>query len=279
MQQNWRKSLQCVCILLLATWLNGCEAKQLQASELHLAVVNTPKDSGLLDYLLMDFEAQTGIHVNIHSSSDPFAIGLVGEADIIISHYGKAGMTEFVSGGHGSWPKMVFSNQAVLIGPSDDPAEVSQSTSLSDAFKSIVSNEQQLIANNIGGIVELTELASRISEQDLKAEWYQDLGVSKGKAIKTADQGQAYVLWGAVPFLKFQQKHHSGLKILFSADPILHRVMAITRVSAKSSQNVNTKGAKQLENYLLSSEVQAKVMRFRMTGSDHQLWWPAARDN
>jgi len=279
MHGNWRKTFQCICILLITVWLSACEQNQPKPSELRLAVVNTPNDSGLLDYLLADFTLQTGIELNIHSSENPFARGRAGEADLILSHYGKVGMAEFVTDGLGSWPKMVFSNQAVLIGPADDPAQVSRHQNLADAFKAIAAHKQVLIANNTAGILRLTKLAAESAGQDLDDDWYQDRGVSKGRAIKMAEKEHAYVIWGAAPFLKFQQKHHSNMKIVLSADPLLHRMMAITRVSAEHYPNVNDAAAKHLETYLLSSEAQEKVIRFRMTGSDQQLWWPAARHN
>ncbi|WP_438969703.1 hypothetical protein [Methylophaga sp.] len=244
-----------------------------------LAVVNTPFDSGLLEHLLTDFGRQTGIQVTIHSDDDPFARALSVEADLIIAHYGKAGMAEFVSEGYGSWPKMVFSNQAVLIGPKNDPAHVADSASLSLAFRAIAESKQTLIANNNQGISELVALTSTVADQQLDGKWYRNLGVSKSKAIKAAEKQHAYVIWGAVPFLKFQQTHETDMKILFSADPSLQRVMAITRVSAEHFPQVNGSGAKKLESYLLSNAVQAQVVDFRMPDSEHQLWWPAARHN
>ncbi|WP_043888048.1 hypothetical protein [Methylophaga thiooxydans] len=278
---KWVKLLHRFCLLLITFHLTACaQSTQMPAStQVRLAVVNTPQDSGLLTYLLAEFEAQTGHQVIVEKSDDPFAIALAGNADMIISHYGKAGMAEFVADGYGSWPNMVFANQAALIGPKNDPARVGDSSSLAEAFRAIANNGQTLIANNNGGISALTELVSTASGLSLDSDWYRDLGVSKGRAIKVAEKEHAYVIWGAIPFLTFQAKHHTEMAILFSADPLLQRIMAITRPKPEHFPATNTKAAKILETYLLSTATQTKIMRFRAAGSDHQLWWPAGRHN
>lgn len=280
-RNKWLTLFYTLCIVVVTLTLTACDQSPQPPANPHvqLAVVNTPHDSGLLAYLLAEFEAQTGIQVSVESSDDPFAIALAGRADIIISHYGKAGMAEFVTNGQGTWPSMVFANQAALIGPKDDPAQVSHSRSLAEAFTAIASSGHTLIANNNDGISALTELVSTVSGLSLNDGWYQDVGVNKGRAIKAAEQQHAYVIWGAIPFLKFQAKHQTEMTILFSADPLLQRVMAITRPQPQQFPETNTQAAKMLENYLLSTAAQAKVMRFRATGSEHPLWWPAGRHN
>jgi tungstate transport system substrate-binding protein len=48
--------------------------------------------------------------------------------------YGKRGVDRFVLEGYGTWPKLVFSNQAVLIGPKDDPAKIRGLSSVASAL-------------------------------------------------------------------------------------------------------------------------------------------------
>lgn len=280
MQNHWGKGLNYLLILVISFCLSACnEESSKTGAEVHLAVVNTPYDSGLLTFLLEDFESQTGIHVTVQSSEDPFHFARDGKADILISHYGKAGMAEFVSEGYGSWPMMVFSNQAALIGPEDDPAGVRQTSSLREALKAIAAGGHTLIAHDSEGINELTHLAALVAALPIGGDWYQDSGLSKGKAIKAAEKAHAYVIWGAIPFLKFKANHDSSMEILLSSDPLLQRVMALTLVNSELFPNVNREGAEKLADYLLSAETQAKIIRYRVPGSDLQLWWPAARDN
>lgn len=269
--------LLAVSLLLLA----GCsdEYAAAQQDTVRLVVVNTPYDSGLLDALLPAFTVETGLNVEVYSGNQVFEKARQGSADIVIAHYGKSGMAEFVQEKRGSWPQMVFSNQAVLIGPAADPAKVSEAHSLLVAFAAIEQSGHTLIANNNEGISELTTTVLTMMGHDAEPDWYQDTGVSKGRAIKAAEKQGAYVIWGAVPFLKFQQKHQSDMQILLAADPLLQRIMAISRVLATETIQVNKKGAEALEAYLLHPDTQAKIMQYRMPGSDESLWWPAARHN
>ncbi len=91
---------------------------------LRLAVVNTPKMSGLIDALAADFEKSGGLHLEIYSGSDVYEKARAGEADLVISHYGKPDVERFVLDGFGLWPRMVFSNQLVIAGHRSDPAGI-----------------------------------------------------------------------------------------------------------------------------------------------------------
>lgn len=280
MQNHWGKSLNILLILVFSFSLIACtEVSQERSGQVRLVVVNTPYYSGLMDYLLKDFESETGISVSITNSEKPFKLARDGQADLVISHYGKSGLAEFVSEGYGSWPRMVFANQAVLIGPKNDPAGIHETSTLSNAFQRIASSNNTLLANKIYGIDELTRLSALTAGLTLKDKWYQDKGLSKGKAIKAAEKAQAYVLWGAIPFLKFKTKHGSDMDILLSSDPLLQRVMALSIVNSNMFPDVNHEGAEVLADYLLSIETQAKIIDFRVKGSDRQLWWPTARHN
>lgn len=274
------KYLLSLCLFISSFTLYAAEQSSNQTdTTVHLVVVNTPHNSGLLDYLLADFEAQTGLHVSVTSSEDPFTLAKHGQADVLIAHYGKAGMAEFVSEGFGSWPEMVFANQAVLIGPADDPAGVAETRSLTEAFQAIASSGHTLLANNISGIIELVQTTAIAANLSMEEDWYQDVGVSKGQAMKAAEKAGSYVIWGATPFLKFKHKHPSSLAIALSNDPNLQRVMALSLVNTNLFAESYRKGAETLADFLLSNNTQAKIMQFRDKGSKRQLWWPAARHN
>ncbi|MCX4190520.1 substrate-binding domain-containing protein [Methylophaga sp. OBS3] len=267
-------------IVSLVLWTTACShSPQFQTSNtIRLAVVNTPQDSGLIDYLLADFTTETGYQVNVYSGSDVFERALDGQADLVIAHYGKSGMQEFVQSGFGSWPKMVFANQVVLIGPISDPANVAEADSLEQALTAIQTSHNKLLANNNHGVEALTNTIMAMLNTTATAEWFIDDGVSNSEAIEAAEKHQAYVIWGAVPFLKYQETHASAMRIIYTDDAVLQRIMAITRV-LDDKRPINRAGAQALEAYLLRDDIQAKVLAYRMADIDSPLWWPAARHN
>ena len=72
-----------------ANWGSAIAAEPADENVVRLAVVNTPQFSGLLDSLLPEFERQTGITVDVYSGSDVYRKARNGQADLVISHYGK----------------------------------------------------------------------------------------------------------------------------------------------------------------------------------------------
>lgn len=246
---------------------------------IRLAVVNTPVYSGLMDYLLKDFEKETGYRVEIYQGDDVYDVALKGKTDIVISHFGKNELSSFVEGGHGLWPVTIFSNQAVIIGPANDPANIKNLSSATEAFKHIAQAGSPYILNQIPGTDYLTSILMNGAVWPQEAEWIIDDSVAKAEAVKLAEQKQGYTIWGALPFLKFKNKTKSTMDILVSADPILQRVMSAVLVNPDKFKDINHQGAEALQDYLLKPKTQAKIAAYQTPGSDQQLWWPAGRHN
>lgn len=250
------------------------------AKTVRLAVVNTPKFSGLIDALIKEFEAQSGYSVTVYSGSDVYDRARAGEADIVISHYGKAPVERFVLEGYGLWPRTVFSNQAAIIGPKSDPAQIRGMTSAAEAFAKIAKARAPFVANDLPGIRYLTDILWEEAGRPEKAGWFLELGVAKGQAVADAEQRQGYVIFGAYPFLfRYKTRHNSDMELMVISDPLLQRVMASVVVNAAKVPGVNAEGASALQNFLIDAKTQARIAAFRSPGSNVQLWWPAGRHN
>jgi tungstate transport system substrate-binding protein len=112
-----------------------------------------------------------------------------------------------------------------------------------------------------------------------KEGWYLDQSLAKEDAIAAAAQQEGYVLWGLTPFLKSQQQNKAELHPLVLNDPLLQRIMVTIAVDADKVSGINTQGAKAFQQYLLDPVTQARIRDFRLPGIDHQIWWPAGREN
>lgn len=284
LRSNWHATAVCSCFVTLALALSSFIATSnvalsAEAKSVRVAVVNTPQFSGLMDVLAKDFAGRYGVEIALYSGNDVYARARAGEADLVISHYGKADVERFVLDGYGSWPRMVFSNQAVIAGPKSDPAKIRGLTSASEALRRIAEAHAPFVANAIPGMSYIFDLIWQEAGRPNKDGWMIATTEGKGRAIKLAEEKQAYVMWGAFPFLRFKEKHNSDLEILVSADPVLQRVMAAIVVKPDKVPSVNADGAEAFVSYLLEPETQAKIAAFRSAGSDLQLWWPAARNN
>jgi len=273
---NW--SLFVLAIFALCTAAFADEPAR--SNVVRLAVVNTPQFSGLLDDLLPGFERETGITVEVYGGEDVYKKARSGKADLVISHYGKKGVERFVKDGYGAWPRMVFANQAALIGHKSDPAGVRGMTSVAGALRRIADARAPFVHNDIPGVDYLTEIALESAGQPDRQGWFIDSGAVKAAAVLLAEEKKGYVIWGALPFLRFDaERASSELEILVAEDPSLQRVMAAIVVNPDKVPGVNADGAGKLLEYLLSPRVQARIAAFRVAGSDLQLWWPAGRNN
>lgn len=272
------------CLLTILVVAGACfplsqAHTQTNSKVVRLAIVNTPKFSGLIDALLEDFKSSSGLQVTVYAGSDVYERARAGEADIVISHYGKAEVERFVLDGYGSWPRTVFFNQLVLAGPKSDPAGIRSLASASEAFSRIAKAKAPFVANNLPGIAYLTNLLWEAAGGPDKSGWFLETEAAKGKAVELAESKQAYVIWGALPLLRYKSQHDSEMEIMVAADPVLQRVMAAILVSPDKVPGVNSAGAEALQKFLLEPRTQAKIAAFRSPGSDLQLWWPAGRNN
>jgi tungstate transport system substrate-binding protein len=275
------RTLACaaLAVLVVLPFLGGAARAEEKRPVVRLAVVNTPYQSGLLASLLPQFEKTSGYRVEVYSGSDVYEQAESGKVDLLISHYGKAPVEQFVTSGKGAWPRPVFSNQAVLVGPKDDPAKIRGMTDPIAAMKKIIASGSRFLATSNAGERYLSELLIAGAGNPQRGAWYIATDKSKGRAMTFAEEKGAYTIWGSFPFERFRRKHATGLEVMVWDTPIFHRVMATIVVNPEKFPGANAQGARALEAYLLTPAAQAAIAGFREEGLDRQTWWPAGRNN
>jgi tungstate transport system substrate-binding protein len=252
---------------------------QAQSSTVRLAVVFTPEDSGLLAQLLPDFEKQTGYQVEVDSRQDVYDQARKGQADLVISHYGHSQVDAFLADGLGLLPRIVFANQAALIGPLGDPAGVRGLRDLVAAFRRIAETRTPFVVDSSETEAYLSEFLWEAAGRPNRDDWYFDEGLQGPEAVRDAATRRGYTLWGLVPFLLFQERSGIEMEASVVDDPLLQRFMACVVVNPDRIKGVNVEGAKALQKYLMTPATQAKIRAFRRPGFPHQMWWPGARNN
>lgn len=273
-------SMIVLAVALLATALPGGPAGGEEAKPvIRLAVVNTPLQSGLLSALLPGFEHACGCRVQVFGGNEALAVAERGEADLVIAHFGKAGVEQFVTRGLGAWPHPVFSNQMVLVGPPRDPAGIGGMRDPFAALRRIADSRSPFVCGADAGSRYLCELLLAGAGNPERGSWYVETSLRKGQVMKLAEERGAYTIWGSFPFERFRRQNDSALQVMVWDTPVFHRVMATIVVNPERFPAANVTGARALEAYLLSPAVQAAVVAFREDGLDRQTWWPAARSN
>ena len=124
--------------LLICAILVPAAAQSHGVVRLRLATTTSTQDSGLLPILNPPFEKLTGITVDVIAVGTGKAIklGENGDVDVVLVHDRKA-EDAFMAQGFGVNRRDVMHNDFVIVGPAEDPARVTASTSTADAFARI----------------------------------------------------------------------------------------------------------------------------------------------
>ncbi len=265
---------------IICTVLAVSSTAAAQSSVIRLHVVNVPVDSGLIAGLLPEFERSTGYSVDVQKTGEQvYENARHGGADLILSHYGHHGVDDFMADGLGLWPRAVFANQAVLLGPPSDPAGIRGTQDVVEAFRRIAQTKSRFSVNNAATEKYLAQVLWEAAGRPDPAGWYVDLGTRDQPAVQAAERSESYILFGIIPFLKLKEATNSRLETFVMEDSMLQRMMMTVIPNPEKIPGVNLAGAVALQKYLTSVATQARIRAFRYPGVSQQLFWPSARDN
>ena len=107
-----------------------------------LQSTTSTQNSGLFDYLLPKFKKQTGILVKVVAVGSGQALnnGRNGDGDVLLVH-AKSAEEQFVAQGFGTKRFDVMYNDFIIIGPSNDPANLAGSSDILSALKKIATSK------------------------------------------------------------------------------------------------------------------------------------------
>ncbi len=211
----------------------------------------------------------------------------------MISYYGLPAVQPLIEQGLGLWLLTVFSNQAVLVGPPDDLANIRGLADAVEAFRRIARTRSLFVVNNSATELYLTQVLWESAGRPDRTGWYIDQGLREQFAVQAAAGTGAYTTWGLVPFLRSQDVSpqselpplarsraiQTRMQVLVSEDPLFQRMMVAVVVNPARISGVNVEGARAFQSFLTRPATQARIRAFRYPGLDIQGWWPAARNN
>lgn len=254
-----------ILLLHLAACFSAQEARA-QGNVVRLAVVNTPAESGLLQAILPDFQRETGLLVDLYAGSDAIIRARNGQVDLLISHYGHADLESFMTDGLGLWPRPVFANQQVIIGPSSDPARIANLQDAVEGFRRIAQGKFPYVVNNGCGAPPQRGLVHRLGNQRRQR-----------RAASSRAKGRLHDFWArAVPPVPEPNRGRFAAvaRERLCAKPDDGSVV----VKPEKFPQANTAGATALQTYLLRPSTQARIRAYRFPGLDQALWWTRGID-
>ena len=270
-RMNRTQFLHCSLALLLAVAC-GCASAQ---SVLRLSTTTSTENSGLLNYLLPFFTQLHPMQVKVIAVGTGKALALAknGDVDVTLVH-ARAAEDQFVAAGYGVNRRDVMFNDFVIVAPVADPAGIVGSKQLMPALRAIVEKKARFISRGDQSGTDQMEQAywRKLGTKPLGSA-YVSAGLGMGEVLAMAAELQAYTLTDRATFNAYRNK--TGLVIAVQGDPAMFNAYGIIAVNPARYPDVNAVAARQLIDWITSSEGQKKIAAFRSDGE--QVFFPAAK--
>jgi len=223
---------------------------------LRLATTTSTENSGLLRFLLPQFEARAGLKVQVIAvgTGRALELGKNGDVDVV-----------FVAYGHGVDRRDVMYNDFVIVGPRGDPAQVRGTRGAAAALRAIAARSTRFVSRGDESGTHAVELALWKAAGGL-SKWagYLAAGRGMGEVLTMASELQAYTLtdrgtWAAM-------KTRLDLDVLVEGDPALANPYGIIAVNPARHPHVNATGSRALIDWFVSAEGQRRIAAFTVGG-------------
>lgn len=228
-----------------------------------LATTTSTQDSGLLDFILPDFEKQAHVKVDVIAvgTGQAIQLGKDGNADVLLVH-ARAKEDEFMAAGDGVRREDVMYNDFVIVGPESDPAGIKGTTSAADAFKMIADTQTPFISRG-------DDSGTHTKEKSIwpkagiepAGEWYISAGQGMGEVLIMSEELQAYTLSDRATYLALT-KEGLGLIILVEGDPSLFNPYGVIAVNPAKNPAIQNELANQFIDWIISLPAQELIASF-----------------
>jgi len=245
------------------------------AGKLILATTTSTNDSGLLDYILPDFEGETGAEVDVIAvgTGQALSLGENGDADVLLVH-ARAREDVFMDAGHGVRREDVMYNDFVIVGPPDDSAGIQGIESAAEAFQAIAEAEAPFVSRgDDSGTHTKEKFVWEEAGIEPEGDWYISAGQGMGAVLTMADEQQAYTLSDRATYLA-RTLEGTELVILVEGDPILFNPYGVIVVNPEKNPEIQNELANTFIDWLISLPVQEKIGEFGIDEFDQPLFVP-----
>lgn len=246
--------------------------------DLILSTTTSTEDSGLLEFLLPDFEQQFGVRINVIAvgTGQALQLGQDGNADVLLVH-ARAREDEFMADGHGVRREDVMYNDFVVLGPESDPAGIKGMTSAADAFKVIAEKQAIFISRGDDSGTHTKEKSIWTkAEIEPSGDWYVSAGQGMGEVITMAEEQEGYTLSDRATYLA---RTLQGLKlvVVVEGDKTLFNPYGVIAVNPDKNPNIKNDLANQFIDWIISVPVQEKIASFGKDEFGQSLFIPSSK--
>jgi len=233
---------------------------------LRLATTTSTENSGLTEYLFPDFEARCRCKVDVIAvgTGKALRLGAGGDVDVLLVH-DPAREKEFIASGHGTYRREVMYNDFVIVGPSDDPAEVRGDRDAAVALANIARREAAFVSRGDESGTHGKELSLwAAATVTPKGKWYRETGLGMAATLQIADQMKAYALSDRGTFLALGDG--LDLEVLVEGDARLLNYYSVIPVRAGERSEKIAELVEEFVAWLTSESVQQRIGNFTVHG-------------
>ena len=242
-----------------------------------LATTTSTDNSGLLDYLLPQFERDRGYAVQVISvgTGKALRLGESGDVDVLLVHAPRS-ERRFIELGYGVSRKEVMANDFVIVGPKSDPANLRKAASAADAFNRLRRSESLFVSRGDDSGTHKKELAiwkaaGHVAGKADWGPWRLEVGQGMGRSLQIADELQAYLLIDRGTWIFHKQQ--TSLELLYGGGERLRNPYGVLAVNPQRHR-INIAGAMAFIDWLTSKGGQAAIGDY--TIKDTRLFTPTA---
>ncbi|MBE9637031.1 substrate-binding domain-containing protein [Salipiger mangrovisoli] len=234
-------------------------------------------NSGLYDYLLPIYTAESGITVNVVAVGTGQAIKNAEncDGDLLLVH-AKPSEEKFVEAGFGTTRTDLMYNDFVIVGPEADPAGVKGMDDVEAALTKISEAGALFASRGDDSGTHKKEVAlwkdAGIDPTAASGEWYRETGSGMGATLNAGIGMGAYVLTDRATWISFQNKQDYAIEV--EGDENLFNQYGVIPVNPEKCPSVKIDAAQDFADWLISDEGQKVIADYKIDGQ--QLFFPNA---
>jgi tungstate transport system substrate-binding protein len=243
--------------------------------KLILATTTSTQDSGLLDFILPDFESQAGVKVDVIAvgTGQALQLGEDGNADVLLVH-ARAREDEFMAAGHGVRREDVMYNDFVIVGPESDPAGIQGMTNAAEAFQMIADAQAPFVSRGDDSGTHTKEKSIwSAAGIEPAGDWYISAGQGMGEVLTMSNEQQAYTLSDRATYLA-RLKEGLELSVLVEGDQILFNPYGVIAVNPDKNPAIQNELAIQFIDWIISVPTQEMIGQFGVEDFGQPLFVP-----
>ncbi|MEK7448321.1 MAG: substrate-binding domain-containing protein [Planctomycetota bacterium] len=261
-----KNNLRYLLLTLIIAITASCSESEQPVTRLKLATTTSVENSGLLSYLLPEFEKEFNYKIDVIAVGTGKALKLArqGDIDAVLVHDPKL-EEKFIADGFGVDRRPIMTNDFFIVGPADNPAGLKIADPAQFALQKIAGTPSIFISRgDESGTHQKEKFLWELIPLKPLGKWHLESGQGMGATLIIANEKKAYCLTDRATYLSFKKKIE--LLILCRGDTQLINPYSITTVNPARFPNVKYEAATKLINWLTSPAAQKMIGNFKQQG-------------